>query len=575
MIPSHLQKYVVEQNYERYTPVDQAVWRYVLRQLRAFLGEHAHPCYLEGLPKTGISVERIPRIDEMSARMEKFGWRAVPVSGFIPPAAFMEMQSLGYLPIACDMRTLDHVLYTPAPDIVHEAAGHAPMLADPAYAAYLKQYAQVARRAIVSREDLDQYEAIRELSDLKEDPRATADEIKEAEEFLAEVTASMTATSEAALLGRMNWWTAEYGLIGSLGNPRIFGAGLLSSVGESRSCLSAKVKKIPLSIDCINYAYDITEPQPQLFVTPDFETLGATLEAFAKTMAFRQGGRESVDNAIRAGSVCAVELDSGLQASGVVKFCLDAVASENGGDVAYLQFLGPTQLSFAGAQLPGHGCATHPHGFGSPVGRVRGFERDLASATDGDLRALGLAMEATAKLEFRSGIVVAGRVTGWTRGPSGRLALISFADCTVGRGGETFFRPEWGAFDMAVGTRVVSAFGGPADRERYGDTEDFVAKRVPLKAASAERERKHSVFAAIRAARESGGAADGAALLTRVEADAPDSWLARVEIAELGERAGANAPWASRAREQLANIKARSPDRAPLIDDGLRLVAVP
>src|SRR6185503_19941502 len=119
-----------------------------------------HASYLSGLKKTGLDVERIPRIDTIDEHLEKFGWGAVPVSGFIPPAAFMEFQAIGVLPIASDMRALDHLLYTPAPDIVHEAAGHAPILADPDYASYVLQYGDVARHAIVSKEDMAQYAAI-------------------------------------------------------------------------------------------------------------------------------------------------------------------------------------------------------------------------------------------------------------------------------------------------------------------------------------------------------------------------------------------------------------------------------
>lgn len=241
-VPAHLRKYVVDQNYSRYTPEDQAAWRYVLRQLTQFLSVHAHPCYMEGLRRTGVSLETIPHISKMSERLQEFGWRALPVSGFIPPAAFMELQSLSFLPIASDMRSVDHIFYTPAPDIVHEAAGHAPILVEPDFAQYLKSYAAVARKSILFKHDLEQYEAIRVLSDLKESHLATPQEIEYANAELNRVNASITEISEAGLLGRMNWWTAEYGLIGTLDNPKIFGAGLLSSIGESRYCLSAKVK---------------------------------------------------------------------------------------------------------------------------------------------------------------------------------------------------------------------------------------------------------------------------------------------------------------------------------------------
>jgi phenylalanine-4-hydroxylase len=113
-LPDHLKKYVVEQHYDKYTPEDQAVWRYIMRQLKSFLTENAHPLYAEGLEKTGITVDKIPLISDMNDMLKKFGWGAVPVSGFIPPAAFMEFQSLGVLPIASDMRSLDHILIHPS-----------------------------------------------------------------------------------------------------------------------------------------------------------------------------------------------------------------------------------------------------------------------------------------------------------------------------------------------------------------------------------------------------------------------------------------------------------------------------
>src|ERR1700678_2416775 len=113
-LPQHLRKYAVDQDYHRYTPEDQAVWRFIMRQLRDFLSVHAHECYLEGLEKTGIGADEIPRIEEIDQKLSRFGWGAVPVSGFIPPAAFMEFQSLGILPIASDIRSMDHLLYTPA-----------------------------------------------------------------------------------------------------------------------------------------------------------------------------------------------------------------------------------------------------------------------------------------------------------------------------------------------------------------------------------------------------------------------------------------------------------------------------
>ena len=355
-LPAHLRKYVVDQNYARYTAEDQATWRFIMRQLREYLKDHAHPTYLEGLSKTGITTDQIPRIAEVDRRLNDYGWGAVPVSGFIPPAAFMELQSLGVLPVASDMRTLEHWLYTPAPDIIHEAAGHAPLLIHPEYSNYLRHYGEVARHTIIAQEDLDQYEAIRTLSDLKEDPRSTPEQVAAAERRFAEASQAMTTPSEATLLSRMNWWTAEYGLIGSLENPRLFGAGLLSSVGEARTCLEARVKKIPLSVDCVNYAYDITELQPHLFVTPDFATLNTVLDELADRLSYRRGGAYGLTQAQTARTVNTVVLDSGVQISGRLEsYLTDRDAP------AYLRFAGPCQLSVDYQQLRDQGVTRHAH----------------------------------------------------------------------------------------------------------------------------------------------------------------------------------------------------------------------
>ena len=253
-----------------------------------FFKKHAHSSYFEGLNRTGITFDKIPLIKNMNQKMSKIGWGAVPVRGFIPPWAFMEFQALGILPIACDMRSSEHLTYTPAPDIVHESAGHSPIIINEEYSYYLKQYGKVASKAVFSKEDERIYFAIRRLSDLKEDRQATKQQIDDAEKELKNAKEAQTIPSEATLLSRLHWWTVEYGLIGELNNPKIYGAGLLSSVGESQNCLKPSVQKIPLTIDCIDYSYDITEQQPQLFVAKDFSDLIDILNEFEKTMSFNK-----------------------------------------------------------------------------------------------------------------------------------------------------------------------------------------------------------------------------------------------------------------------------------------------
>src|SRR6478736_9509148 len=289
-VPAHLRHLVVEQAYEQYNAVDQAVWRFVLTQIYDTLRHTAHPAYESGLAETGISIDHIPRIEEMDRCLARYGWGAVCVDGFIPPRAFVELQSLGILPIAADMRTVPHLVYTPAPDIIHEAAGHAPILPDARYAAYLRAIGEVGKNAFSSPEDARVYAAIFQLSEIKETPGVTPELVEHAEQRLERALEGVTYVSEASRISRLYWWTAEYGLVGTPRDYRLYGAGLLSSLWESHACHDAAVRKLPFSAECVEQGYDITRTQPQLFVARDFEQLFSVLGEVDATLAHRQGG---------------------------------------------------------------------------------------------------------------------------------------------------------------------------------------------------------------------------------------------------------------------------------------------
>ncbi|MCU0685322.1 MAG: aromatic amino acid hydroxylase [Polyangiaceae bacterium] len=351
-LPRHLRRYVVPQNYEAYTPRDQALWRHLMRKLSTLLKQVAHPVYLEGLAATGIDLEHIPSLDQMNDRLARFGWSAVAVRGFIPPAVFTELQSLRVLAIAEDIRDHAHVAYTPAPDIVHESAGHAPILAVPRYAEYLERCGEVGFRAIASREDNEVFDAIRHLSIVKEDPSATPDDAARAERRLTEALASRRYASENSRASRLYWWTAEYGLVGRLDAPKLYGAGLLSSLGEAEHCLTDAVRKVPLSLACVDTDYDITRMQPQLFVARDFDHLFEVLEAFRATMAWQRGGEYGLEEALKARSVNHLGLDDGRQVSGVVAELLPSIRPPAPGlSSSAARLTGPVQLARGGRAI--------------------------------------------------------------------------------------------------------------------------------------------------------------------------------------------------------------------------------
>lgn len=295
-LPKHLKQFIKPQVYEDYTPINQAVWRYVMRKNVDYLSKVAHNSYLEGLQKTGLEIDNIPNMYGMNRILKEIGWAAVAVDGFIPPNAFMEFQAYNVLVIASDIRQLEHIEYTPAPDIIHEGAGHAPIIANPEYAEYLRRFGEVGCKAISSNRDYELYEAIRLLSILKEAENTPAEAIQKAEEQVAYLQNNMGELSEMSRIRNLHWWTVEYGLIGTIEDPKIYGAGLLSSIGESAWCMTEEVAKIPYSIEAADQSFDITKPQPQLYVTPDFARLSLVLEEFANTMALRTGGLSGSKN---------------------------------------------------------------------------------------------------------------------------------------------------------------------------------------------------------------------------------------------------------------------------------------
>lgn len=568
-LPDHLKQFIVDQGYERYTPVDHAVWRYIMRQNLDFLRQHAHASYVEGLRKTGISVERIPKIEEMNEILGRIGWAAVTVDGFIPPAAFMEFQAHRVLVIAADMRQIDHIGYTPAPDIVHEAAGHAPIIADPTYAEYLRRFGEIGAKAMSSSKDYELYEAIRHLSILKEMPEADPTEIARGERDVEERQANLGSPSEMALLSRLHWWTVEYGLIGTVEEPRLYGAGLLSSIGESAACLTPEVKKLPYGVEAADVAFDITTMQPQLFVTPSFDHLIEVLERFADGMAFRVGGITGARRALESANVATMELSSGLQVSGVL-----TRVEEGGGDQpVFVATTGPSALALGGRQLDGHGKDYHKDGYSSPLGALRGSDRPLEELDDEALARLGVSPGETATLEFASGIVVRGRVDGTTR-RHGRLMLITFSDCTVTRGSETLFRPDWGCYDMAVGERVVSVFSGAADKDAFQQI-SLVPKERTVKVEHSERSRAlHQLYGRVRQNRENAGDTQELVEIWHVlQQKCPEQWLLPLEILELLEQRGVAGGTAVEIRAHLRSLRERSEGLAKLIDNGLHLLA--
>jgi len=363
----------------------------------------------------------------------------------------------------------------------------------------------------------------------------------------------------------LHWWTVEYGLIGTLENPKIYGAGLLSSIGESVSCLEANVKKIPYSLAAMNQPFDITTKQPQLFVCRDFQHLKDVLEEFAMKMAYQVGGLDGIHKAIECNNIATCEYSSGLQVTGV----FDEVIVDRGNNAGpkpvrlaprtpiYLHAKGPCALAYKDKQIEGHGRDYHREGFGSPIGNWKPTEIKAGKKT---------------RLEFESGITVEGTLDKSVL-CEGKEVVMTFSNCTVKYGDRVLFDPSWGTYDMAIGDRIVSVFNGAADKDAYNEVALVPKERTIKVPSDAKRKKLENLYAQVRKIRESKKGYERLGEIWETQqAEHPEDWLLSMEIFEILDTTNQQSELKSRIEKFLTDKKAKTKDLSTLISWGFRLV---
>ena len=566
-LPPHLKQYIKPQNYEYYTPINQAVWRFVMRKNVDYLARVAHESYLDGLKQTGISIDEIPSMYGMNRILKEIGWAAVAVDGFIPPNAFMEFQAYKVLVIASDIRQLENIAYTPAPDIIHEGAGHAPIIASPDYAEYLRRFGEIGAKAISSAHDMEMYEAVRELSMYKEAEGISEEKIIAAEKRVEDLQNKELIASEISLIRNLHWWTVEYGMVGTIEDPKIYGAGLLSSIGESEWCMKDEVKKLPYTIDAAYQDFDITKPQPQLYVTPDFAYLQQVLEEFANTMAVRKGGWRGLSKLIESKQLGTIEISTGLQVSGL----FTRMIRNEDNEIVYFETEGKTALAYRETEVIGHGISRHKNGFRSPLGKLKGINLAIENMGPRDLSAYDFYDGKPIEFEFDSGIKVKGMNVTGMRNLKGELMLIQFNNCTVTYKNEVLFTPEDGDFDMAVGKEIISAFAGAADYLSFDLVEHELSTLGDVVDISEADKKLNNLYNEVRVLRhterDNYEFSEIENSFKTLKIEYPTDWLLSMEMYEL--------TGASEILEHLRLLQHNRPEVKHLIETGLGLINKP
>jgi monomeric phenylalanine-4-hydroxylase len=213
-----------------YTEEEQAIWRHVAGRLEEVHARRANKFYLKAKKDLGISNDRIPQLTEMNRRLKELtNFRLAPIEGLVDTRAFLSWLSYRTMLSTQYIRHHSKPEYTPEPDIVHESIGHIPMFTNRDFADFSQFIGHGAR--VASDEQLEE-------------------------------------------LGRLYWFTVEFGLTEEDGNVKAYGAGLLSSYGELEHAFSDEVERRPFDLEqVINHDYTYSDMQPVLYVISSYAEL--------------------------------------------------------------------------------------------------------------------------------------------------------------------------------------------------------------------------------------------------------------------------------------------------------------
>ena len=239
----------IHQPYELYSEENQDTWRRLYAAMRPKWEKYAVPKFMEGIESLMLDPHAIPRLDDVNKSLQPLtSFTAKAVSGYIPAYIFFDCIRNREFPTTITIRDGQVLDYLPEPDIFHDISGHVPMHTDRRFADVLVQFGEVARSAAF---------------------RAQQMEVESEQQRLEIVESNIRG------LARFFWYTVEFGLMKSGSDLKVYGSGLLSSIGEIEHCVeSPRVQRFPIQIEwVVNQYFEIHHYQELLFVVDSFDHL--------------------------------------------------------------------------------------------------------------------------------------------------------------------------------------------------------------------------------------------------------------------------------------------------------------
>jgi phenylalanine-4-hydroxylase len=224
---------MLRQEYEKYTEQDFYVWRTLYERQMQILPGRADSEFMQGIERVGFAAEKIPDFSDVNENLSKLtGWGIVVVPGLIDNKPFFEYLKNSLFPSSTWLRKVEQLDYLQEPDMFHDIFGHVPLLSNKDFTGFLTGLSEIAL-------------------DYIENPLAIE------------------------LISRLYWYTVEFGLVKTESGLKIYGAGILSSPGESVYCLESDIpKRIDFDVETIMHKPYIKDRyQAQYYVIDSYKQL--------------------------------------------------------------------------------------------------------------------------------------------------------------------------------------------------------------------------------------------------------------------------------------------------------------
>lgn len=239
----HWSDYVVDQQWDRFSDDDHAVWDLLFARQTELLGTRIIRPFLDGLDLLALSKPGIPDLAELNRKLQpRTGWKTVAVEGLVPDEAFFAMLSDRMFPIGDFIRKREQLDYLVEPDCFHDIFGHIPVIADPHMARLMEQVGRLGTAA--------------------------------------------SAVGRGKEIAQLYWHSAEFGLAKEGGETKIMGAGLASSYSEALYSLEDQaVERRRFSVEAaLASPYKHDSFQPMFFVSDSLEETSAAICALDPAM---------------------------------------------------------------------------------------------------------------------------------------------------------------------------------------------------------------------------------------------------------------------------------------------------